>query len=233
MKLIPALDLKHGCVVHATGGDRKAYQPLANARFPSSSPGDVMQRLHAQLHCNTFYIADLDAIAGNGDNASLIQELARAFPSFDLWLDAGVHNHADFMRLHRNHAMATLVVATETLSDPQLLQTLHAAREAFILSLDFGADGLLGSESVFASSEHWPETVIALSLGAVGAGNGPDLDTLSALQKKYPRQRFVTGGGIRDERDLAQLEKQGITAVLVANALYTGAIGNRTQSVNA
>ena len=54
LKLIPALDLKHGCVVHATGGDRKAYRPLCNTRFPSSSPGDVIRRLREQLRCDTF-----------------------------------------------------------------------------------------------------------------------------------------------------------------------------------
>ena len=230
MKLIPALDLKHGCVVHATGGDRKAYRPLSNTRFPSSSPGDVIRRLHERLRCSTFYIADLDAIAGNGDNAPLIHELGGAFPEFDLWLDAGIRNHADFMRLRRCHATATPVVATETLSDRRLPETLHSAREEFILSLDFGADGLLGDESVLESSEYWPKTVIALSLSAVGTGGGPDLDNLLALQKKYPRQRFVTGGGVRDERDLTQLEEHGVTAVLVADALYTGAIDNRTGS---
>ncbi|MDD9869621.1 MAG: hypothetical protein OXU50_07000 [Gammaproteobacteria bacterium] len=45
MKLIPAIDLKDGCVVHARGGDRRRYRRLELPLFPSAQPLDVIARL--------------------------------------------------------------------------------------------------------------------------------------------------------------------------------------------
>ena len=229
MKLIPALDLKRSRIVHATGGDRKSYEPLANVFFPSSSPVDVIQKLHGRFHCETFYIADLDAISGNKDTTPAIRELIQAFPTFTWWIDAGIKNHSDFTRLSENHNAVMPIVATETLTDTRLPGKLHADRKEFILSLDFRNDGLLGDPAILESAEHWPETVILLSLACVGANAGPDTNRILAFREKYPQQRFIVGGGIRNERDLTWLESHGITEVLVANALYTGTIAARPE----
>lgn len=210
--------------MRAIGDDRQFYQPLDNARFPSPQPADVARRLSGQFECTTFYIADLDAITGDGDNAAQIRSLTREFPGLDLWLDCGVRNRADFERLRRTHATATIIVATETLSDARLPSVLRSAREPFTLSLDFGADGLLGDDTLLERTRDWPDTVIALSLAAVGSAGGPDLKTISALRKRCKDRRLIAGGGIRGEQDLVQLKRAGADAALVANALYTGTI---------
>ena len=227
-QLIPALDLKNHRVVRAAGGDRRAYRPLGNARFPSPKPTDVARRLLRQFECRVLYIADIDAITGDGDNGSCIREVAREFPDVDLWLDCGLRTREDFELLQRTYPDATIVVATETLSDAGLPAALRSAKKHFALSLDFGARGTLrGSPEVAKLLEHpedWPGTVIVLSLSAIGSAAGPDLATLSAVRGKCAGRRLVAGGGVRDKNDLATLRRAGAGAALVANALYTGAI---------
>ncbi len=210
--------------MRAAGGDRRSYRPLGNARFPSAEPADVVRRLLERLERPAFYIADLDAITGGGDNAAQIRKIAREFPALDLWLDCGVRDRVDFERLRRAHPAATVITATETLADAQLPGALRSAREHFILSLDFDAGGLLGDAALLERTEDWPDTVIALSLFAVGTAAGPDLAAVSALREKCAGRRLIAGGGVRDENDLAQLERAGADAALVANALYAGVI---------
>ncbi len=210
--------------MRAAGGDRRCYRPLGNARFPSPEPGDVVRRLFEQFGCSTFYIADLDAIGGDGDNKAQLNAIAREFPALDLWLDCGVRDQSGFERLHRAHATATMIVGSETLTDTRLPAKLRLAQTRFILSLDFGADGLLGDPALLECAADWPDTIIALSLPAVGTAAGPDLTTVAALRERGAHRRLVAGGGVRDDSDLAQLKRAGADAALVANALYTGAI---------
>ena len=211
--------------MRAAGGDRRAYQPLCNQHFPSPEPEDVIRRLLAQCPYATFYIADLDAITGNDDNTAQIHTLARSFPDLSLWLDCGIRNYADFERLRLSHDNADLIVASETMSNQQLPTTLRAKGERFILSLDFDAGGLRGDVGLLECAEDWPDTVIALSLSAVGAAAGPDFAAVAEIRKKSnatgKSRRLIAGGGVRDTHDLAQLQRAGADAVLVANALYT------------
>lgn len=224
MQLIPALDIQDGCVVRAVGGERRSYRPLHTPRFPSPAPADVVRRLSKRLGCTTFYIADLNAVTGNGSNAEQISDVTREFPNLEFWLDSGVGNRADFERVKSAQPACVPIVATETLSDAELPAALCAEQERFILSLDFGPHGLLGADSLLERVPVWPDTVIALSLPAVGRGTGPDLATVAAVCKRRAGRRIVAGGGVRDQDDLLRLARAGAAAALVANALYTGGI---------
>ena len=224
MQLIPALDLKDGCVVHAIGGNRQSYQPLNNTLFPSSDPLNVVSQLCERLGCQTFYIADLDAITGEGSHMSLVHQIANQFPNLAIWFDYGIKSRDDFEKMQQLHVSVTPIVATETLTDPELLKTLCSMQDHFILSLDFRRNALLGDISILESAENWPDIIIALSLSAVGMNAGPDLKLISALRKKCGERHLVAGGGVRNQHDLDQLKHAGADATLIANALYTGAI---------
>ena len=228
MQIIPALDLKSSRVVHAAGGDRRLYQPLGNARFPLSDPIDVVRRLLERSEFPLFYIADLDAITGDGDNAACIRRISREFAELDLLVDCGIRTRSDFERIRRVYPKPTVIVATETLRDVSLPSILHKEEKPFALSLDFGSgkslEGPPGIGTLLEHPENWPETVIALKLSAVGAATGPDLATVRALRSKCRDCRLIAGGGVRGENDLTDLAHAGADAALVANALYTGTL---------
>ena len=224
MKLIPAIDLKAGGVVHARGGDRRRYRRLDTPLFPDARPAEVVARilsLFAPAAPDTFYIADLDAIAGNGDNRAAVAAIRARFPSLRLWLDAGFGKRADADGIRRGTSAGAPapVVGTETLADD--LSSFDGAD--YILSLDFGAKRA-PDDDLLQRPGDWPRTVIALALDRVGAQCGPDYARLRALRGRY-RGRLIAGGGVRDARDLRELQACGIDGALAATAIYQGRLG--------
>lgn len=228
MKIIPAIDLKGGCVVHARGGDRRRYRRLELPLFPSAQPLDVIARLldgAAPGPPDTVYVADLDAIAGKygagsrgnnaAENRAAIADIRRRFPALRVWLDSGVRRRRDITG-PRAGARLLPVVGTETLADDLSLFN----DTDYILSLDFDAKrppdgGLLQRPGA------WPHTVIALMLARVGAQCGPDIARLKPLRARH-RGRLIAGGGVRDERDLSELQACGADGALAATAIYHG-----------
>jgi uncharacterized protein related to proFAR isomerase len=70
--IIPVLDLKHGKVVRARAGDRANYQPIVTPLSPTSEAADVLRGLMALAPFSTVYIADLDAITGEGNHGAVL-----------------------------------------------------------------------------------------------------------------------------------------------------------------
>src|SRR5260370_9052983 len=88
--IIPVLALGGGIVVRAHRGQRDQYRPLESPLSPTSDPVDVMSGLYSVYPFRTFYVADLDAIMGAGNNEAVLRRLKAEFPAAALWLDNGV-----------------------------------------------------------------------------------------------------------------------------------------------
>ena len=72
-----------------------------------------------------FYIADLDAILGRGNNFDLCRELAHAFPDTALWIDAGFSDVTDcafWLPLG-----ATLVIGSESVASLEAWDNIRAS----------------------------------------------------------------------------------------------------------
>lgn len=240
MRIIPAIDLKNGCVARAIGGDRRRYEPLCAKAFPSPNLLDVVQKL--QLHHNLFYIADLDLIEDASDAKTppaCVGELASALPQVDLWLDFGIRDADDYRRmcaargdaLGGAQAQGSLIVGSETLASVDELATIARLgspdARRHVLSLDFFGRRLRGDANLLERADLWPSTVIALALHAVGADCGPDLRLCEEVRALAGDRRIVYGGGVRSRDDLNALAAIGVDDVLVANAIYEGSTWTR------
>jgi phosphoribosylformimino-5-aminoimidazole carboxamide ribotide isomerase len=218
MKIIPVIDLKDGVVVHARLGMREHYQPI-NTDLCGSP--DIYQVIKAFLDINdfdTFYIADLNAITGQGDHERLITEVLTAFPHIIFWIDSGYQR----VKNHPNNYLP--VLGSECYSDDNALE-LKAFNKRFILSLDYSLSGKLGAVSLFSEQDLWPDTIIIMTLSRVGSHQGPDLDKLNGFCRRYPHKQFIAAGGIRNVADLQALKQIGVQQALVASALHSGMIG--------
>src|SRR6516165_6914824 len=131
MDIIPVLDLRGGIVVRAHMGQRDRYRPLA----PTSDPIDVMRGLYSVYPFKTFYLADLDAIMGTGNNEAVLWRLRAAFPAAIFWVDNGF---ADLSSARRwlDADLGHLVVGSESQQDTALVRHL-CQHDHVILSLDF------------------------------------------------------------------------------------------------
>lgn len=225
MRVIPVLDIKGGVVVHATGGDRARYRPIATPLAPDTAdPAAIVAGFLALFPFEEVYVADLDGIAGRGRNHDTICALRLEFPEVTFWLDDGSATPAAVAALVRMPNVRP-VVGSETLRDVGDLAAIRAAcLPEPALSLDFRGEDFLGPPALPATPSLWPETVVAMTLSAVGADRGPDLGRVRRLVAASPASCIIGAGGVRDRRDVEALHAAGADGVLVASALHAGKI---------
>jgi phosphoribosylformimino-5-aminoimidazole carboxamide ribotide isomerase len=228
LKVIPVLDILNGSVVHAVGGQRSRYMPIESLLCKSAEPTEVAAAFKA-LGFGELYVADLDAII----------DCTIAFPSvkriteetgLSLMVDAGVTNLDRAQRLFESGA-AKLVVGTETLQSKnfvsQAIRRFGANR--VVVSLDMKGSqvvakaGFDGSKDPLELLHEFKELgvkqAIVLDLLRVGSGEGVNVEFLKeALNVGID---IVVGGGVRDIKDLQELNALGVSGALVASALHS------------
>jgi phosphoribosylformimino-5-aminoimidazole carboxamide ribotide isomerase len=225
MNVIPVLDLRGGVVVRAQMGQRDRYRPIVTPLAPTSDPVDVMRGLLTVHAFTTFYMADLDAIEGTGDNAKVLHRLRAEFPTLAFWIDNGVADVAAAQRW-LDADLGHLVVGSESQKDLALLRQLAGqdsmAKDRIVLSLDFRGDAFQGPPALLDDAAAWPQRLIVMTLARIGSGAGPDLARLAAIRDAAPGCEVYAAGGVRDGADLAALKSAGIAGALVATSLHDG-----------
>lgn len=227
MHVIPVIDIKGGLVVHARGGNRSAYAPLVSPLVEGSAPVTVVEGLMRLYRFERLYVADLDGIMQGSADLGTLHALSEAFPDLEIWLDNGMPSSGVVVEHFQELARIRPVVGTESLSHTDEFVALckvigmSTGRQP-ILSLDFKGGEMLGAD-LLSSPELWPDTVIAMTLDAVGADAGPNTALIKHLRATTgERTRVVAAGGVRGKEDLKALAAAGADAALVATALHTG-----------
>jgi phosphoribosylformimino-5-aminoimidazole carboxamide ribotide isomerase len=220
MDIIPVLDLRGGIIVRARMGRREQYRPLESELTVTCDPVDVVRGFYAVYPFTTFYIADLDAITGTGNNEVALRRLKAAFPAAALWVDNGVADRSAALRW-LDAGLGHLVIGSESQQDTALMQRL-SAHERVVLSLDFREHGFHGPPALLEEVRCWPARLIVMTLARVGSGTGPDLDRLRAIRDVAAGRGIYAAGGVRDRADLATLKGEGIAGALVASSLHDG-----------
>ena len=192
MQVIPVLDLKGGLVVHARMGTREHYRPIRTPLSPTSNPNDVARGLLSVYPFSSFYIADLDAIAGAGNNDAVLAELKANFPHSTFWVDNGIADRASAERW-LDADLGHLVLGSETQRDEAVLRRLYED-DRIVLSLDYRGDDFVGPAALLSNVDAWPSRMIAMTLARVGSGLGPDWARLEAT-KRRPRKARLRGRG--------------------------------------
>ena len=222
------LDILDGIAVHAVRGQRKHYRPLESLICTSTHPSDVAAAFE-KLGFTEMYVADLDAILGKKQRAS-IKQLSKEI-GMRLLVDAGISDLKSAQDLV-NSGASKLVIGTETLSEPEFVQDAlkFFGNDRIVLSLDLMNNMLLGS-IYNASSEPIDilqgfcnmglRQVIVLDLARVGSNQGVNVDFLSKLNEEFDIDLYV-GGGVRNLTDLLKLRNLGLKGALVATALHSG-----------
>jgi len=220
MKIIPVIDLKDGEVVHARQGNRQQYQPINTDLCKSSNIFQVIEAFLGVYEFDTFYIADLNAITGQGNHSRLIAAVLTRFSQLTFWIDKGYQTYNQNTQ-HPDNALP--VLGSESYRN-ETISELKAYKSNFILSLDYSNSSALGAASLFSDPGFWPENIIIMTLDRVGGHHGPDLEKLTEFCKRHPDKNFIAAGGIRNKQDLMTLSEAGIQLALVASALHSGAI---------
>ena len=223
MQVVPVVDLMGGEVVRARMGDRASYRPIETPLSPTSDPVDVVRGLLALHAFSALYIADLDAILGDGDNLPALRSIRTAFPTLRMWIDNGAADAEALDRLMQSD-LGVPVIGSESQRDAEPISQ-HANSTRVILSLDFRGDAFQGPEKILSEPKLWPRRVIVMTLGRVGSGAGPDLARLAGIRRIAKSRLIYAAGGVRNVADLAALNAAGAAGALIASALHDGRIG--------
>ena len=224
MNIIPVLDLKAGQVVHAKHGDRQNYLPIQSALSHSSEPFTIVKALQSLYPFKYLYIADLDAIQGNGNHAAQIKNIQKDFPDLEIWLDAGFKT-SEAIEAWQNGKVRIVLGSESLVSIDSYKAMLKACRTAPILSLDFKFGHFFGPQPLINDPQLWPNEVIVMTLDQVGGQSGPDLAQLKVIKNLWSVAAIYAAGGIRSVDDLNTLKAQNYTGALIASALHNGKIG--------
>ena len=222
MEVIPVLDLMGSLAVTGKSGKREEYKPLESIFATSPNPVEIALSLK-RAGARRIYIADLDAITGQGSNIQLIQEINHLIP---VMVDFGVR---DFKGFEFGLKIAwQVIVATETLKDINELEKIFEVfpRSRIVVSVDT-KNGQLYSKNLNMTLEEFrdviiqldPGELILLDLSRVGTQQGIN----RGLIKKFEKFDIIPGGGIRVQ-DIRTLLSMGIRKVLAGTALHQGKI---------
>jgi phosphoribosylformimino-5-aminoimidazole carboxamide ribotide isomerase len=234
VRIIGVVDLRAGRAVHALGGVRNRYQPVA-ACGGVAIDGDPIALATAYrdtLGVPEIYVADIDAISGEEPQDGIVDALiALGLP---LWLDAGISTWQRAQEVI-NHGVSRVVVGLETLPTFDALDVIGISvggqRVVFSLDMRNGVPILAQGSGLRASGTTPPSlaaraagagvgAIIALDLARVGLGGGVDLRMIRAVRKAAPGVMLLAGGGVRGEEDLALLSEAGCDGVLAATMLH-------------
>lgn len=232
MRIIPVLDLQSGHVVRGIAGRRAEYQAIKSRLTPSSLPVEVATAIRDEFGCMEFYLADLDAIAGNPPALGIYRTLIER--GFTLWADAGIRTAAEAVPLAAA-GVAVLVAGLETLTGPaalaELVQRWGVKRVVFSLDLKGGKP--LAASQAWNTDDPYDvacqavqggvRQLLVLDLARVGTGRGVGTGLLcSRIRSQFPQVACMAGGGVQSAAELRELAEAGLAAVLVASALHDG-----------
>ena len=234
-RLILAVDVLNGVVVHAKRGEREQYKPIT--RFSSIvSSADPMLVIE-ELQPEEVYIADLNRLMETGDNQAVLQALRNRDRTLRMMVEYGIRGIEDLKAAVEAEIADNLVLGTET-SSMNLIEIASRTdisddRSISIsVSVDLFNKEVLTSdkrlkieplELIHALNDYPLGDLILLELDRVGTKSGIDFDFLVRAVEASEHD-ILCGGGVRSCEDIYALEEIGVKGALVATALHDGSI---------
>lgn len=234
---VAVIDIKESIVVRAVAGKRNEYQKVESRILAEgeNSPLAAAAAFYEKLNIRKIYIADLDAILGKSNNIEDIKEIKKQYPDLEIILDAGFdQNNSPVPYL--NDFLDYAVIATETIKDLSFLKKIKAYQNKIIISLDLKAGNLIHNIPEWQSEELKNiiskiknlgfQNFIILDLANVGTASGIS-KYIRELKIEFPELNLITGGGVKDYRDIKELKRLGFSGVLIASAFHNGSLGKK------
>lgn len=235
MDIIMAIDLKNKCVVHGIMGEREKYKSATSYLFNKPTLSNVIKETNEELGINKFYVADLDAIEGCGNNINEIENIISRHKNIEVYLDSGISNRSK-AEYYLRKGISKVIIGTETLTSLEDLFEIvqNIPKYKIIVSIDT-IDGKMLSKCTSIKSMDVIEVIstiknmgikniILLDIKKVGTESGYKKEQFNKIQQCSNNMNIFIGGGIRNIDDVIYFKEQSINGVIVATAIYNGKI---------
>lgn len=228
MLIIPAIDLKDGCVVRYVQGklDKKIYSkdPVKTAKH--------WQRQGARL----IHIVDLDgASSGVPKNLNTVKEIVKAI-DVPIEFGGGIRK-IETIRALLDYGVYRIVLGTKAAEDRYFLnKAFKEFKDRIIVSID-AKDQCVLIKGWQASSKSTNLLDFACNLKKVGLKkliytdtlkdgtlDGPNIKGIKTLLRETGMKIIASGGisSLNDIYKLKLLENEGLIGVIIGKALYEG-----------
>jgi len=228
MLIIPAIDLKDGCVVRFVQGrlDKKVYSrdPLKTAKHWIKQGAELL------------HIVDLDgAFSGIPKNLDIVKNIARNV-DVPIQFGGGIRK-IELIKALLNLGIQRVVLGTKAIEDKGFLKKAFIKfKERVIISIDTKGERILTkgwrasyrnkgvSEFCRTLKEMGFKQMIYTDTLKDGTLKGPSIKYAKKLLKETGMKIILSGGisSLEDIRRIKLLENQGLTGVIVGKALYEG-----------
>ncbi len=228
MDLYPAIDLRGGRVVRLEQGD------FARERMYGSDPLEVAQRF-VDDGAVWLHIVDLDAAKGDGNNRTVVKQIAQAVGEHvRVQTGGGVRSVTDAQQL-ADAGVTRVVMGSAAVREPQLVDDVARIIDVAV-GLDHrngevATDGWLRGSTLTltAAVAQYPAAAafIITDISRDGMLAGPDIDGLRDIAT-LTATPIVASGGVAELGDLRELrDVRGLAGVIVGKALYEGRFTTR------
>jgi phosphoribosylformimino-5-aminoimidazole carboxamide ribotide isomerase len=219
MLIIPVIDLSQGIVVRAIRGKRKSYQPITSAISSNCKPETILSAFFKLYPFKIIYIADLDAIQGNGNQSKLINKFAIKYKECEFWVDAGIQQILTRKLDDMSKNIKYILGSENNIALHDYEETIKS-NPSILLSLDFNENGLINNSYLLNNSSIWPKKVIVMMLHRVGSNDGVDTKHLENIVALNKNSEIYVAGGIKNSNDIKILNSKNIKGCLIATALH-------------
>ena len=226
LEIFPAIDVKDGVAIRLTKGE-------LNNQSKYGDPLEVANEF-VKSGVNWIHLVDLDAAFGIGDNSEILASIIKNI-NIKIQLSGGIKGEQSL-----NKALATgcsrINIATSALEQLEWVESvIHKHGDKICVSLDVNGKVLSPRGSNKSGGDLFQVITrldkarcaryVLTDVNRDGALNGPNLELLKEVTS-FTKTPIVASGGVsslNDVKSLMQLTNQGVEAVIIGKALYTGA----------
>jgi len=228
MLIIPAIDIKDGCVVRFVQGrlDKKVYSrdPLKTAKHWVKQGARIL------------HIVDLDgAFTGTPKNLDMVKAIVKNV-FVPIQFGGGIRK-IETIRQLLDMGIQRVALGTKAVSDKDFLKKAFSKfKDKIIVSVDAKNSHVLikGWQSGYKSTDALTFASTLKNMGFKqiiytdtlkdGTLSGPNIKTIKLLLKKTGLKLIASGGisSLDDIYKLKKLEKLGLVGVIIGKALYEG-----------
>lgn len=230
MRLIPAIDLRHGRCVRLLKGDfdretRYEIEPVALARQYADAGADWL------------HVVDLDgAASGRPVNLELIAAM-QAASGMRVQMGGGLRSRADLDAALE--VADRVVIGSLAVGQPELVRAWLDELGAQRFTLGF--DVRISAGVPYLTTHGWTRSselslaeaiarfhgaglvhVLCTDVDKDGALTGPNFDLYADCARTWPELEFQASGGVRNAADLERLKDGGAAAAISGKALLEG-----------
>ena len=228
MLIIPAIDLKDGCVVRYVQGKlhKKVYSkdPVKTARHWVKSGAEWL------------HIIDLDgAFTGIPKNLNIVKEIAKSI-DVPIQFGGGIRD-LKMIKTALDAGIRRVILGTRAVEDKAFLKKSFVKfNNKVIISID-AKKGKVMTKGWKEVNKGYDALTLARELKGLGFSeaiytdtlkdgtlSGPNLSGIKAILKGSGLNIIASGGisSLEDISNLKKLQKQGVVGVIVGKALYEG-----------